>query len=178
MTNEALRIMVVDDSSMIRKSMGDQLETLGYIVHLTGSAEQAQQLIKRLSLDIIFLDLMLPGIQGLEYLEQLHKDNENIIVIVMTGNETPGTAISAIEKGAYDYLIKPIKSIHLELIIRRALKRYQIDQERQNAINKRIEALGNYANDCREMRVLINDLKMEVNNLLEELERNKKYVIH
>ena len=170
-----LNVLVVDDSSVIREVILDELTALGYRAYAAGSAEEAGKILSKSGIDIMFLDLKLPGIEGLDYLERIQQQKKDIVVIVMTAYESSKTAVEAIEKGAYDYVIKPIQPAHVELIIKRALKRYQIEQERQIAVDRRISALKDFAGTAKDTDLYVKELKSEVNSLLIELGRKPKY---
>ena len=175
MEDKKLNVLVVDDSITVRSILVDELKALGYAVQAAASAEEAQEVLDKSRTDIMFLDLNLPGITGLEYLKKIQAENKDIIVVVMTGYESPQTAVEAIEKGAYDYIVKPIQPGHLELIIKRALKRYQIEQERKIAIDRRLRALTDFMETSKNREEDIKELREEVNNLLSELGRPPKY---
>jgi len=175
MANSKLSILVVDDSTLIRTSMIEELSTLGYPNYSASSVEEAEKILKEKNIDLVLLDLMLPGMSGMEYLEKLKNQKEDIIVIIMTAYESVETAVNAIERGAYDYVIKPVEPSHLELIIKRALKRYQITQEKKNAIERRVQALTDFMETTKETYQILQGLKKEVNDLLKELGQPAKY---
>lgn len=170
-------ILVVDDSRTTREMLEDELRTLGYKTYLAESAEDAEKVLSKHEIDIMFLDIRLPGIGGLEYLERLRKEGKDIIVIVVTAYESTASAVEAIEKGAYDYVIKPIDPSHIELIIKRALKRYEIEQERNAALEKRMTALEDFSEIAKLESDFIRELKLEVNNLLKDMSRKPKYKV-
>ena len=177
MNAERLNILVVDDSRVVRMVLVDELKTLGYGVHEAGSTTEADEVLKKIDIDILFLDLRLPQVTGLEYLEKLNEENKDVIVVIMTAHESPETAVEAIEKGAYDYVIKPIEIHQVELIIKRALKRYQIESEKRIHMEKRVKALELYQDTSNELRVEIDGLKKEVNDLLLGQGKSSKYKI-
>lgn len=177
MKKDKLNILVVDDSKTTRDMLAGELNTIGYVAHAAASTEEADKIVNKSHIDILFLDLKLPGMDGLKYLGKLQKEEKDVIVIVMTAYQSPESAVDAIEKGAYDYVIKPIEPGHLELIIKRALKRYQLEQERKNLIAGRDRALKDFMENAKETDLLIMDFKKEINSLLAELGRQPKYKI-
>ncbi|MFH1771193.1 MAG: response regulator [Candidatus Omnitrophota bacterium] len=174
---DKISILIVDDSLTVRESMLEELRVLGYEVQAVSCVAEAREVLDEKAFDVLFLDLKLPNVQGLDYLDELKKEKRDIVVIVMTAYESSGTAVEAIEKGAHDYVIKPIEPAHFELIIKRALKRYQLENEKQAAIDKRIQALADFMETSRDVNIEIAELKKEVNSLLVELGRPVKYKV-
>jgi len=166
MSDNTLNILVVDDSPTVRSMMTDALDQMGYDVHSCDSVETADNYLHRHHVDIMFLDIVLPGISGLDYVEKPQHKNKDLIIIVMTGYESVKTAVEAIDKGAYDYVIKPIQPEHLELIIKRALKRHKIHQKLKFSITQQKEMIEAYTNKITESDNKIHSLKKEVNTLL------------
>jgi two-component system, NtrC family, response regulator AtoC len=149
MPRSKLNILVVDDSRTVRMVLSDELKALGYSVTEVASAEGAGKVLQdpKNNIEMVFLDLELPGMKGLEFMARVAQGETSPIFIVMTGYESAQSAVEAIEKGAYDYVVKPIAGGHLELIIKRALKRYQLEQARQAAVKKTLRSLEDFSRD-------------------------------
>jgi len=175
MKENKLKILVVDDSATVRQTLADELTTLGYMVKTISVAEEALQLIKKDGFDIVFIDFKMPGISGLGVLDKIQKEDIDIIPIMMTAYESPATAVEAIEKGAYDYIIKPVKPGNLELIVKRALKRYEIEAMKRKSFATRTEQLKSFKKSSDELIEEIKLLKKEVNDLLKQLGKPEKY---
>ncbi|MFH1772502.1 MAG: response regulator [Candidatus Omnitrophota bacterium] len=170
-----LNILVIDDSISVRISMAEELAMLGYQVYTAASREETEKILENHIVDIVFLDLKLPGVTGLEYLEQIRRREENIVVIIMTAYESMPTAVEAIEKGAHEYIIKPISPGHLELVMKQALMRFCLEQERDMANDKRMDVIKRFNSDLKDAEALKQALKAQVNSLLGELGRPPKY---
>jgi len=179
MQKKKINFLVIDDSQVVRQIMHDELVNLGYSVHLAKSAEAALEMIKQpeLAIDFVFLDYMLPGINGLQFLDELKKIKRHPVVVMMTAYESTESAVEAIERGAYDYVIKPISPSHLEIIIYRAMKRYEVEQTREKGRNSHIKTVEAFESDTFKIQENLNKLKMEVNLLLRDLGRPEKYKI-
>ena len=95
----------------------------------------------------------------------------------MTGYESVKTAVEAIDKGAYDYVIKPIHPEHMELIIKRALKRREINQKLKFSIAQQKEMIEAYTNKITESDKEILNLKKEINQLLQLHKEPTKYKV-
>ena len=133
----AFEILVVDDEADIRELVGGILEDEGYQVRTAADAEQALQQVRTRTPHLVILDVWLKGseIDGLEILKLIKELDEILPVIVISGHGTVETAVSAIRRGAYDYLEKPFKAEKLLLVVQRALEAAQLRRE-----NARLQA--------------------------------------
>ncbi len=124
------RILVVEDEDKLRRVIELQLQSAGFEVEQAASAEQALRLADRA--DLILTDLRLPGIDGLELLARLRRQNLQTPVIVMTAFGTIEAAVEAMKAGAADFLLKPFSLDHLMAVIGKALElRWLRDENRQ-----------------------------------------------
>lgn len=129
-----LRVLVVDDEAYIRAAIGRTLESLqfnmqdigettGFDFEEAGSAEDAQALIHSTSPpDIMLLDLKLPGISGIELLENMASQLSQTLVIMITAYASIETAVRATKSGAYDFLAKPFTPEELEHVLNKAAR--------------------------------------------------------
>jgi len=133
-------ILVVDDEKVIREILSEFLALEGYEVHGAADGKAALAELKIRHYDLVITDLKMPGTTGLELLETIQRDFENIVTVIMTGFGTVETAIEAMKKGAYDYILKPFKVEEVIHIVERGL-----DRRRLQAENVRLrEALSLY----------------------------------
>src|SRR5215467_9451174 len=124
------RILVADDEEKLRRVIELQLSTAGFDVDKAASAEEALKLVDRA--DLILTDLKLPGMNGLELLAAIRRQNTHSPVIVMTAFGTIEVAVEAMKKGAADFLLKPFSLDHLMAVIQKALEvRALRDENRQ-----------------------------------------------
>ncbi|RLC86745.1 MAG: DNA-binding response regulator [Chloroflexi bacterium] len=130
-------ILVVDDEAAERITLGEVLRLEGYHVSLAASGEEALSLIQGdPSLDLAILDLRLPGIDGLKVLDALHKSKPEVIAILITGYGTLDTAIQAMRKGAYDYLLKPCPVEKILETVRRGLAELAGERHRRLLVER------------------------------------------
>jgi len=115
-------ILVVDDEILTLNNLKKILEREGYEVHLADSGERGLEIIEIYKPQLVLLDLMLPGISGIEVLKQVKEMERETIVIMMTAYEILEKAVEAMKLGAYDYLLKPFKINELKNTIHRALE--------------------------------------------------------
>ena len=116
-------ILVVDDDKTVCKSIANVLENEGYKVDMAFSGEEALAAVNKNKYAVVLLDLMLPGISGIEVLQQIKKQNPNITAIMITGYPSVKTAVESIKLSAFDYIPKPFTPDELCGVVARALER-------------------------------------------------------
>ena len=114
------RVLVVEDEDKLRRVIELQLESAGFDVDQAGTAEDALRLADRA--DLVLTDLRLPGMDGLQLLAQLRRQNSLTPVIVMTAFGSVEGAVEAMKTGAADFLLKPFSLDHLTTVIHKALE--------------------------------------------------------
>jgi DNA-binding NtrC family response regulator len=114
-----LNICIVEDEEILRVSLKDDLLDAGYAVTDFENPVEAISYFKKKNCDIIISDIRMPGMNGLELLEQIKAINPTVFVIMMTAFGSVETAVEAMKKGAYDYITKPFDKEELLLIIDR-----------------------------------------------------------
>lgn len=115
-------ILIVDDEILTLRNLKKALEKENYEVHIADSGEKALEIIDSDKPHLILLDLMLPGISGIEVLKRIKENKSETIVIMMTAYEILEKAVEAMKLGAYDYLLKPFKINDLKNTIHRAFE--------------------------------------------------------
>jgi DNA-binding NtrC family response regulator len=126
---QKIKILVVDDKAVMRDTMSDWLGEKGYDVVPVCSGMEAIEKVKRESFNVAFVDMKMPGLDGIEVLEAIKRINPDIAVIIMTAYATIETAIVSMKKGAYDYLVKPFSLDEAELIVRKTVKYQELVAE-------------------------------------------------
>ncbi len=120
------RVLVVDDHVAARESVADVLRHVGYQVTGTSSASEALGLLGNQEFQVVITDLQMPGMDGLEFIRQIHHRRLKVQVIMVTAHATIASAVEAMRYGAFDYLEKPFNATQLEETIGRALERGQL----------------------------------------------------
>lgn len=120
MINE-VNILVIDDEAVIRDGCVKVLTKDGWKVDTAVEGVAGLEMIKNNRYDILFLDLMMPGISGLELIPRVKDIDPELYIIVITGYATIETAVEAMKKGAFDYISKPFTPDQLRMGVRRAL---------------------------------------------------------
>lgn len=117
------RILVVDDNEDFRSMLLDFLQSLGCTARGTGDGEAALALLREVTFDLLFVDLRLPGMDGLDLIRQAKSLQSLAPIIVVTGYASKESAIEAVRLGVTDYLEKPIRNLaELASTVERALK--------------------------------------------------------
>ncbi len=126
--NSQPRVMVVDDEPTIREVMTTYLERDGFRVETASTGTQAVEMLRRGLPDLLILDLMLPGVGGLNILKEL-RTNSNVPVIVLTARTEEADRIIGLELGADDYVSKPFSPRELVARVRSVLRRATVEPE-------------------------------------------------
>ncbi len=125
------RILVVDDDRFMRGSLNDALVGAGYEVVPCEGAEIALEQLDRQSFDIAITDLKMPKVSGLEFLERARQIDPRLPVIVITAHGTVETAVSAMKRGAFDYILKPFGEEELGLLVTKAIEHRRLMGENE-----------------------------------------------
>jgi DNA-binding NtrC family response regulator len=137
-TRSPLKLLIVDDDETLRQTLWRRFERLGLAVTAAASGEEALAEAAKARFDVALLDLHLPGISGIEVLEQLKERQPELEALMLTAHGSIETAIQAMKRGAYDYLTKPFHLPDLEIHIQKAYEKVQLARrERQ-----RLEQIG------------------------------------
>jgi nitrogen regulation protein NR(I) len=115
-------ILIVDDDDQLRRSFEKLLTQEGYTVQTAASGEAGLAVVEKGAPDLIILDVRLPGMNGLETFQAVHRIEPKLPVIIMTAFGTTETAIEATKMGAFDYVLKPFEIPDMLLVIQQALE--------------------------------------------------------
>ena len=123
------RVLVVDDEKFIRDILADFLGMEGYMVRTAEDGQAALAELGRQHYDLVISDLKMPRMGGLELLEEVARTDPHAITVIMTGFGTVETAIDAMKRGAYDYILKPFKVEEVIHIVQRGLEKQKLAAE-------------------------------------------------
>jgi two-component system, NtrC family, nitrogen regulation response regulator NtrX len=126
------RILVIDDEAEIRRSVRMILEYDGYEVLEASSGPEGVALAERESPDLVFLDVKMPGMDGLDALQRIKALNETLPVVIISGHGTVSTAVEATKAGAFDFIEKPLASERVLVTIRNALDQTRLRDENRS----------------------------------------------
>jgi DNA-binding NtrC family response regulator len=126
-----LNLLVVDDDRAIREGCRETAHIAGFNTFIADSAEHAAKILEQQAVDIVLLDLRLPGVNGLDALRNIKSRRPNAVVIVMTGFATVSSAVQAMKFGAFDYISKPFTLEELRVMLERAIEELRITTEKR-----------------------------------------------
>src|SRR5919201_4765428 len=129
------RVLVVDDDPDINRLLRARLAALGYRVEAAANGEEALAQLAATPPDLMFLDVAMPGIGGLEVLEQVRAQAADLAVIMTTAFGSEAVAIEALRHGADDYLRKPFERQEFQAVLERAVARLEL--RRRNVVLQR-----------------------------------------
>ena len=115
-----MRILVIDDEPGIRHALSQLLEYEGYEVHAAGGGSEGLALYEKTKPHLVFLDVKMAGIDGLEVLKRLRQLDPAATVVMISGHATIQTAVEATQLGAYDILEKPLDTDRVLVLLRNA----------------------------------------------------------
>ena len=130
-----LRILIVDDEPAIRRFLRTSLGAEGYNLLEAESGEEALELLGRNAVDLIVLDLGLPGVSGLEVIQRLREEGSSVPIVVLSSRTDEAGKVKALDMGADDYVTKPFGMDELLARIRAAL-RHRLQQEGEKPVFK------------------------------------------
>ncbi len=125
-SNTSSNILIVDDEIGPRESLRMILKT-NYNIRCVDNGNAAIQMVQRNQVDIVTLDLKMPGLSGVDTLKQIRAIDPDVIVIIITGDGTLRSAIEAIRYGAFDYISKPFSVPEIMSIIERGIQRRRLN---------------------------------------------------
>jgi len=131
-----IEILIVDDDQTVADILKDLLSEGTRSVDVCYDGLAAMESIQKKSYDLIIVDLIMPGVGGLDVLKCAKKINPDVIVIIITGYASVETAISAIKEGAYDYIRKPCKLEEIKIVVDNAIDKIRLNRENRKLLIK------------------------------------------
>ncbi len=150
-------ILVVDDDDGIRSLVKKYLNENNYLVTTANNAEDAEEKVKIIKFDLIILDIMMPGKNGLQFIQE-NKKRIDTPIILLTAKGEANERIEGLETGADDYLPKPFEPRELTLRIKNIINKTKIKNQ------KRIIEFENIKIDLNKQLIFKNDLEFKINN--------------
>jgi DNA-binding NtrC family response regulator len=152
------RILIVDDEEAIREVVSTLLEALGYECASVSNGRLAVKFLQQHPVDLVLSDMMMPEMDGQSLVDWLRRAEPDIPAIMVTAVHDLSTALDAIRKGAYDYILKPFEKDQLYMSVRRALEHRRLVLENRNY--------------QRNLEQLVEERTGQLKGALEQLERS------
>src|SRR5688572_24017235 len=121
--NRTGNVLIVDDEEIMREILETLLTREGYQVRLASHATEGLELLRTQPFDAAIVDMMMPGMDGITALEEIKKIDDDLPVLMITAFASVENAISAMKRGAFDYITKPFKNDEVLVVLRNALAR-------------------------------------------------------
>jgi two-component system phosphate regulon response regulator OmpR len=154
--NAIYHLLVIDDDARIRNLLQKYLVENGYLVSIAKNTKEALELFKEIEIDLLVLDVMMPGETGIEFVKKLRLKRNNIPVLMLTAMGEVNNRIEGLQEGADDYLVKPFEPKELLLRISNLLRR--------STNNRDIYYFGDFIYDLVNQSLVRNDTKIFLTN--------------
>jgi DNA-binding NtrC family response regulator len=139
LASHKLRVLFADDERSLQEVMRTEIPSLGHEVVICPDGKAAVKSLEKNTFDAAILDLRMPGLNGIEVLEQIKQVAPDTEVVIMTGHASIDTAIDAVRLGAFDYITKPAKLTQLETILRKVVEKKEL-KNKNLALQTRVQA--------------------------------------
>ncbi|MCX5805838.1 MAG: response regulator [Proteobacteria bacterium] len=156
--DDKVTILVVDDEKGIREGCRRILTGEGFAVNVATNGKEGLEMVKARIYDLMLVDLMMPGMGGLEMMEQVSQIDPEIIMIVITGFATIETAVDAMKRGAYDYIPKPFTPDQLLAFVNRGLEKRRLSIQTKLLMEERDQKLLEVANERSKLHTIVNSI--------------------
>ena len=170
-------VLVIDDEQVIRDLFQRFLARRGYYLHTADTGSAGLREIEAIAPDIVFLDLKMPGIDGLEVLKKAKEIDKDLPVIILTGHGDLDSAIQSVRLGAYDFMQKPIENLEALLIdIDRAIESYHRAKDNR-ALTEELKTLNQRLLDAnKELERKVMQRTQELQDTVKELQAAQKKI--
>ncbi len=152
-------ILIVDDEPGVRSALSGVLRDEGYTVEAVASGEACLERLTRGAVDLIVLDVWLPGMDGLATLQRLRERQVDTQVVLISGHGNIESAVRAIKLGAFDFVEKPLSLDKTVLVVRNALRQRRLEDENR-ALRARVDRARTMVGESQAMRQLREQVAM------------------
>src|SRR4051812_12514030 len=140
---ERMRALIVDDDRTLREGCASVLRSEGFAVEVTARGDEAIEMVRRQRFDIMFVDVYMTPVSGIDVLKTVMATAPNTLVVLMTGNPSVESSIEAMQIGAWEYLSKPYSGTQLQLLLGRAAHTVSSRRQAEDPSLEASEGLGN-----------------------------------
>ncbi len=151
-------VLIIDDEAGIREGAERILRRMGCRVSQAADGTAGLARLAEDPAGVILLDMKMPGIDGMEVLQRIRRDDPRSIVIVITGFATLETAVEAMKRGAYDFIPKPFTPDQLRIVVNRALDTLRLREEAEAMARERERTLADLSQEQSRLRTIVDSL--------------------
>jgi DNA-binding NtrC family response regulator len=130
-------VLIIDDDPLIRRTLSGHLSKQGFDVQLAEEGEEGIRKFRESNPDVVLLDVRLPDIDGIEVLRRIRELNKKTYVLMMTAYDDMKTTVEAVKLGAFEYLVKPLNYIDLDLTVAKAFQVRALEQKVSYLVEER-----------------------------------------
>jgi len=147
-------VLIIDDDKLIRKSLASHFRKKGFQVFSAQDGGVGIKLFKENLPDLVLLDIRLPDVNGLEVLKKIKKQNPQACIIIMTAYDDMKTTVEAVKSGAFEYLVKPLDYVELDLVIDKVYKVKNLEDKMSYLVGEKQKeyTIDNIIGSTSEMR--------------------------
>ncbi len=146
-------VMIVDDEKNYPPILSAILEEEGFETLTANSGREALDILKHADVDLVLTDMKMPSMDGIELLEHIKTDDQELPVIMMTAHGTVDKAVEAMQKGAYSYVLKPFDNERLVLFVNKAIAMYRVVKENRR-LRDAVESQYSFGNIIGKSKVM------------------------
>jgi DNA-binding NtrC family response regulator len=174
MVQELRRVLVVDDEESVRNLLQRTLEGANYNVATAANGQEALDMVSELRPEVVLLDIKMPGISGIEVLQQIAANWPDICVVMATAVDDAQTAVGAMKLGAYDYITKPLKRNDVVLTVLRAIEKRELMLENERHRLELEKRVGEQAQQLQQQFVELVETLAREHKLLYKLAEQQR----
>jgi two-component system nitrogen regulation response regulator NtrX len=152
------RVLVIDDEDGVRKAIKWHLEYAGYEFYEASDGPEGLKMLSDIQPDVVFLDIKMPGMDGMEVLKEIFERTRDIQIVMISGHGTVQTAVESLKIGAFDYIEKPLDKEKILVVTRNAVEQKHL-REQNTELKKLVEQDYRIVGESQALREVLSQVK-------------------